>query len=1019
MEPNVQSCTRTPPRGILYFCFFISGIAGLSYEVIWSKYLALYVGSTGLAQVIVLATFMGGLAIGSQLFGALADRVANPLRLYMVLEFGIGVYALLFDKIFVIGRALFVALAKTDEPHLSALLAGKILSCALSVLLPTILMGGTMPAMARYLVRGDKTVGSLISRLYFLNSIGAVVGCLVAGFYTIRTLGLQFTMVTGAFMNIVAGLIAFVLVSRDKDRQLDAMAPEQDGPAEPRPAWVFPVLLACASISGAISMLYEVSWIRLLALVLGSSTYAFSLMLATFILGLSLGGLLLSMKKSPGRYTLIFGASSVGVGFSVLLTLPFYERLPFAFNHISAALNREPATFPLYELCQFVLCAMVMIVPTILQGVTLPAATRALMSDVSKTGRIVGLVFAVNTLGTLAGSIFAGFFGLPSLGVKGTLELAVALNSLVGLIALAAAKPGRMRSMSLAAAALALVLVWAWYGGAMRDWDERSLANGLYRARHRVASFAAMQKEAPTRRCLFYRDGVDATVAVHESLVGGERSLSVNGKVDASLKADLPTQKMLGHLPLLVHPAPKRVLIIGIGSGATVGAALAHDVERIDVVEISRDVAEASRHFESINARYWDDPRVHVYIEDAKTFCQVTDRSYDVIISEPSNPWVAGVAGVFSREYFEICRDHLAPGGLFLQWTHTYELEDAAFFMILETFTGVFPCYTMWNAQANDVLLIGSATPYAPDFARMEKTVAETSVGQDLQRIGIKTLLPVLALQMRNSATRPSHISWTGAIHSDFFPVLEYIAPRGFFIGASANGVKQLDGRARSPAGSTLWIADYLKQHEPTREELGDLYAYLRDRGSIFARSPLAWAAEWRARFPDDVQATAAYSMQLGATYDEALRYAPQDESLDVAVHKLRCGRLLANYTQKRNVLRDAGARPTLEAILWVIGKYPDKIDGDLLYWRSQLEYDLGLYADAATSARAAINLLKSDASSSRSRQVECGILLCRALMDSGNRAAAAGAYLETLEPFEGEDIGITLIRSQIRDSGT
>ncbi|MFH0908526.1 MAG: fused MFS/spermidine synthase [bacterium] len=1025
-ESRHQAGTTLEPalRIALYVCFFISGIAGLGYEVIWSKYLALYVGGTGLAQVIVLATFMGGLALGSWIFGSFADRVANPLKLYAFLEFGIGVYALLFDRIFELGRVVFIALAKTDEPQSGTLFAGKILSCVLSVLLPTILMGGTMPAMARCLVRSVKTAGPTISRLYFLNSIGAVVGCLAAGFYTIRVMGLQFTMVLGAVLNILAGLVAWVAASREAEEALPARPASRPEVARdlPLPGWVFGVLLTCVGVSGGISMMYEVAWIRLLALVLGSSTYAFSLMLATFIFGLSLGGLLLSFKRRPEGYTLVFGLSSAGVGLSVLLALPFYERLPYFFNLIAASLIREPATFPLYQGCQLILCATVMIVPTILQGITLPAATKALMSDPRSVGGRVGLVFAVNTLGTLAGSVFAGFIGLPWLGLKGTLELAIALNSVLGLLSLAAVRPGRSRTISIVCATLALATVWTWYVTAIRHWDQNVLALGAYRERNRMPSFASFIDGTTAHRQLFYRDGIDATVAVMETPDTGERYLAINGKVDASLIGDLPTQKILGHLPLLLHPGPKRVLVIGIGSGATIGAVLAHDnVERVDVVEISRDVVDASRYFEAVNARYWEDPRVHVYIEDAKTFFQVTDRMYDVIVSEPSNPWIAGVAGVFSREYFEICRDHLAPAGLFLQWTHSYELENAAFFMILETFTGVFPCYSLWNAQSTDTMILGAVGPYTPDFARMEERIRKPAVNGDLQRIGIRTLLPVLAIQLRNSAGRPSHVKWTGAIHSDFFPVLEYIAPRGFFIGGVASGVKWLDERSQSRARSRLWITDYLKTYEPSRDELRDLFTYIQRNGSMFDRCGFTWASEWLARYPGDPEARAACSTLIGMTFGVSVGFIPQDDAaiaaLDYSVQKLRCSGLYADYLMGRSYLRDTTAADTLAAMVWVSDRFPDHVDGDMLHWRGQLQYDLGLYDDAVTSLHAAIAALKGQPHS-RGRQIECGVLLCRALLAQGATQRAQDAFIELLQPFEGGNIDVSLMRALIRDGG-
>ena len=649
----------------LYVCFLISGVAGLIYEILWAKYLALFLGSTGWAQVIVLATFMGGLALGSHFLGSRADRVANPLKFYVFLELAIGCYALvLFKPALAASHWLFIELARFTQLGSGNLIAAKVTASVLSIILPTFLMGGTLPTLGRHMVRSLQGVGPKIARLYFLNSLGGVVGCLLAGFYLIQALGLEFSMITAGMLSILAGLIAFATFPMEEPAP--ETTPEPDMPnATPGPSmnrWAVGLLLACVSLSGAVSMMYEVAWIRLLTLVLGSSTYSFSLMLATFILGLSLGGLLLSLRKRTTGYGVIFGLSEVGVALTVLIMLPFYMKLPYLFNQLASSLSREPSTFALYQLCKFFLCALVMIIPTILQGVTLPAATKLLTPNVLALGRRVGLVFAINTIGTVIGVVFAGFWGLPNLGIKGTLELAVALNALVGIAVLLTNWPALAHRRALALATACLVIVGVWYMFGMGPWDKQVLSAGIYRTRQRIPSYASLVEEANTRRTVFYRDGIDATIAVQDvERPIAERILVINGKVDASTKGDLATQKMIGHLPLMIKPQTDQVLIVGVGSGATIGSVLAHDVQQVEVVEISRDIIEASRLFETVNGRYWEDPRAKVYWEDAKTFLQLTDRHYDTIISQPTNPWIAGVAGVFSKEYFEACRQQLKP----------------------------------------------------------------------------------------------------------------------------------------------------------------------------------------------------------------------------------------------------------------------------------------------------------------------------------------------------------------------
>lgn len=448
---------------ILYPCFFFSGAAGLIYEVVWAKYLSLFMGSTGQAHIIVLATFMGGLALGSHVLGKFTDRFSNPLAVFGILELSIGLCALLFEPVYGFNRSVFIWIVGQTGVTPGGLLFGKITGSVLTILLPTFLMGGTIPVLARHFLRAPSLTGHKISLLYFLNSLGAVFGCVLAGFFLVRILGLHASLLTGAMLDIGVGIVALALSkSQAPDAGLARPAPAL-APKQPEPRRnVFFLLLACAGLSGAVSMMYEVAWIRMLTLVIGSSTYSFPLMLATFILGLSLGGWVLSWRKKTTGYTTIFGLAEIGVGLMVLLSLPLYTRLPFTFNRIASHLARDPETFPVYQLSMFLLCAAVMLPPTILQGITLPAATKILLPNLESVGKRVGLVLAVNTAGTMLGAVFAGVVGLPRLGIKGTLELAVILNVLLGLAVLSTLKdkPWRKRVMLRGgAAAFAVVRV--------------------------------------------------------------------------------------------------------------------------------------------------------------------------------------------------------------------------------------------------------------------------------------------------------------------------------------------------------------------------------------------------------------------------------------------------------------------------------------------------------------------------------------------------------------------------------
>ena len=624
-------------RAVLYFCFLFSGAAGLIYEIVWEKYLSLFIGSSGVAQIVVLATYMTGLALGGFIGGRLADRAARPLKLYMIIEAVLALYAFAFEPLFLLSRRLFLTMAAGEVPGTSVFFAAKLFAATLTILLPAVLLGATFPILTRHMARSIKGVGPLISRLYFTNSFGAVTGCLIAGFWLIPSVGLGLSILAAGLVNLVIAIAAGLLLLREGEVASKPEAQAEVPPLKP----VVLLILVCTGLSGAVSMMYEVAWIRLLTLVLGSSTYAFTLMLATFILGLSLGGLLLSFWKRSGGYTAIYGLSEIGVGITVLLTLPLYTRLPYIFNQLAASLARDAHAFHLYHICQLLLCMLVMLIPTILQGITLPAATRILTTEMKGLGSRVGHVFAINTAGTCVGVVFAGVIGLRYLGLKGTLELAVGINIVLGLLILFTLSDTAFRKRLVLVSLAAVVAVSGMYGFRVRNWDHTSLSltAGIYRTRDRIPSYEAMVAASAMRETVYRADGPGATVAVQDHVEGQpNRMLVINGKVDASTSSDLLTQRMLGHLPMLTAPSRDRVLVVGVGSGATINSVLTHGAAQIDAVEVSKEVLTASRYFDQINGRYWEQDSVREYCEDAKTFLQTTDALYDVIISEPSNP---------------------------------------------------------------------------------------------------------------------------------------------------------------------------------------------------------------------------------------------------------------------------------------------------------------------------------------------------------------------------------------------
>ena len=460
--------------GFIGVAFCLSGATGLVYEVIWSRYLRLLLGGTALAQILVLGTFMAGLALGNHLFGRLADRPLGKLRLYALLELGLGLYCLLFPQIFDLLRALYLTTAiqvGVDSPLLPIL---KSVICIASILIPTMLMGGTLPVMAKFLVRRLAEVGSRIGLLYFLNTAGACAGAYLGGFILIEALGLRLAVILTAMVNLGLGL-AFLLLSRNEAAQGERSA----GPTDPLPYSSFQVAwtLAVIGISGALTMLYELAWIRLAGMVFGSSIHSFTVMLMTFIGGIALGSAVAAWLLKSKRDALLWLAlCEAGICLTVLALLPAYERMPYWFLVLASTLDREGDTFWQYQLVKIALSMLVLMAPTILIGMTLPLATRVAARGVPLLGRNVGSVFSINALGSVVGVALTGFVILPGLGLEHTIQAGMAASGLLAVILLAIHHDlsGRLKTLvSLGLCALVAASLWL-----LPQWDMKLLHAG-------------------------------------------------------------------------------------------------------------------------------------------------------------------------------------------------------------------------------------------------------------------------------------------------------------------------------------------------------------------------------------------------------------------------------------------------------------------------------------------------------------------------------------------------------------
>jgi spermidine synthase len=789
--------------------FFISGLAGLVYQVVWTRYLALFLGHTSYAVVAVLAAFMGGLALGNAWLGSVVDRVKRPLLFYAGLELGIGIFALAFPHYYELVHAGFLGVVRATQPTGAVRLALQFLFAAVTILLPTVLMGATLPALTKFITRSLAELRGKVAALYAINSSGAVAGTLLADWWWIPKLGLELTVYLGATLSLLIGLVALILSRTEGEATAEPAASVSDEtftPVELRLA------LIGIGVSGFVAMLYEVAWTRLLGLALGSSTHAYSLMLATFISGIAAGGWVICRWRTQANTLRAFALAELALALTLLASLWFYDLLPLWFNRLASWLARRPEAFALYELFQAAICFAVMFVPAMCLGMTLPLISRVATSEFARTGRSVGVVFAINTLGTVLGAVLTGLLFLPHLGLTGTFALGIALNLAIAAAILGRDWRGRRQVWWLVpAAALGLTVAAALV---LEPRWQRTFAQGLWRSANPPATIRQHRTWVDALKLVYHRDGAGSTVAVIEAPEpdgSHQFLLRVNGKTDASSRGDLSTQILAGHIPLLHRPDSSDVLVVGLGSGVSVGSVLQHPtIKRVDVVEISPEVVEATRrHFSEANLHALDDPRVHLAVEDAKTFLQTTPQQFDVIITEPSNPWMAGVAAVFSREYYENCRARLKPGGFVAQWVQVYEMDDATLGLVVATFSTSFPHLGVWQTSNGDMLLIGTVDPVQPDLDALAKRFQEPKVAADLLRIGLKRVTALLALEHLPAGDGAFLPAPDTAAHSDYVPVLEYAAQRAFFARSTVRNLFEIS-EFQSPRPRTLlgrWLA--------------------------------------------------------------------------------------------------------------------------------------------------------------------------------------------------------------------
>jgi spermidine synthase len=789
----------------LFVCFFLSGAAALVYEVVWMRMLTQIFGSTAYAVATVLAAFMAGLALGSYVFGRLSERKKKLLRLYGLLELGIGVYGFCAPFLFYRARGIYAPLFWLYE--LSPITFNLVLFVLAFLLLalPTFLMGATLPVLSQVFIRHRSHLGQRIGDLYATNTLGAVAGCALAGYFLIPSFGLSGTVYTAAAGNIAIAALILAVGARFTAAAESAATAAADPSAERRTGieWL---LLGAIAISGAAAMIYENAWTHALTLVIGGSVYSFTTMLLTFLIGLAAGGYLYArvFGRDPVSIT-AFGVVELTVGVAALATIPLFEKLPLAFIRLHQSFGD---TFGLFLGIQVVLAFAVMFLPALLLGMTFPLVVCLFTQNIYRVGSSVGTTYASNTLGAIVGAFIGGFVLLPLVGIQHSIVIGAVLNVAVGcLLFIGDTRPGKPLRLALGGAIAAAVIV---FGARFAFWDPAIMTSGVtvYAGRYKTIPTDSLRREEMHRdRLLYYREGLTATISVHESY-RGYRYFKTNGKVDGSY-GDALTMLMTGYVPMMLKPDVQNAAIIGLGTGMTVHAVGSFPVKKIDVLEIEPAMVEAASFFGEKNGRILNDSRVRLIPSDGRNYLMAVLRRYDLIISEPSNPWIAGIASLFTRDFYATARQKLNPDGIFAQWLQNYSMSPDDFRMVLRTFAEAFPHVSVWNLQESDFLLVGSLKELDFDYPRVKKIFAENeSFRDDLRELGISDPYSILGFY-RMGRNELLKLAAGAEFNTDDNARLEFSAPRS--LGASTSELnRKLMEPLVTPApwsGEPPWVA--------------------------------------------------------------------------------------------------------------------------------------------------------------------------------------------------------------------
>jgi spermidine synthase len=858
---------------VLLLIFAVSGFSGLIYESIWSHYLKLFLGHAAYSQVLVLAIFMGGMAIGAAVAGRFSVRWRHVLLGYAAVEAITGVIALLFHGAFdSITRVSFASII----PSLESVTAVHLYKWSLgaAVILPqSILLGMTFPLMSAGFLRfAPGKAGQSVAMLYFTNSLGGAIGVLASGFLLIPNVGLPGAIMTAGLLNLLVAMATWLLVRTVPESPVPVPNASEQRNGGRRIAG-YRLLLIASLITGMASFCYEIGWLRMLSLVLGASTHAFELMLSAFILGLALGGLWIrrGIERNTDPVTTL-AIIQMAMGLLALSTLYVYGQAFDWMGMVVMMFSPTDAGYGGFNWASHLIASAVMVPTTFCAGMTLPLVTyAALRAGVGE--RALGAVYAANTLGAILGIALAVHVLMPLMNSKGVIIVGALLDFGLG-IALLNSTPSALRQRRLAIAAVTGLIAFSWASLAA-DIDPKKAISGVFRYGNPRTTADAV---------IYLRDG--KTAAVSLARTGTLVYLATNGKTDASinmgkgpLSEDEETQALIAALPVLISPSAKTAAMIGLGSGMSTHVMLAEPgLERVDTIEIEARMIEAARlGFYPRNQRAYEDPRSVIHVEDAKTFFSVSRTTYDIIVSEPSNPWVSGVSSLFTQEFYRHMVSHLSEGGVLAQWVQLYEIDFASVASILKALSPFFSDYAIYITNETNILIVARNGGAIGDID--DATYLRPAMRADLQAAGIASADEIRARRIGTKELLDPYFNRSSApLNSDYFPFIDHQAPKARFKKSRAPELVQLLAidlpipEMLSDRKSEYRIRGVLSEKNPTDRKLaqrvirdviagtnsqdlgrmrGDVIVWLLGSGNCGAQAPEQWENAWKrtARF--------------------------------------------------------------------------------------------------------------------------------------------------------------------------